>query len=317
MHTDAICSRARMAETPNPKIDRVVVFSRDELKQHQMREDGFTDSRLRWFLGDVRDRDRLRWAMQGVDVVVHAAALKQVDALEYNPGEAVKTNITGTDNVIHAAIDSGVRKVLFLSTDKAVDPINTYGKSKAAAEALVIAANSYSGKDGPLFSAVRYGNVLSSRGSVLPKFRAQHAAGKILTVTDPRMTRFVLTIDQGVLFVQDCLDAMQGGEVFVPKLDAVMVDIIAQSVTGTIMDRFTPHTWKSSGLRPGEKMHELLVSEHEAYRTIDAGWCYIIQPVHDFGRTWEGSPVPDGFRYSSDSVPRLDVDAFRTLAGLT
>lgn len=293
--------------------ERVVVFSRDELKQHDMRIGGFTDERLRWFIGDVRDRDRLRRAMQGIDTVVHGAALKQVDTCEYNPLEAVRTNVDGTANVIQAALDANVSKVLMLSSDKAVDPANLYGATKLVAEKLIVDANAYSGKDGPRFAATRYGNVISSRGSVLPLFQAQWAAGLSLMVTDPAMTRFVLTLDQGVDFVTRALDSMTGGEVFVPKLSAVSVATLAESVTAIAMpNRFV----KAVGLRPGEKMHELLVSHNEAPRTIDAGWCYIVKPIADLGLTVSGTPVDAGFSYVSDMAERLDVDGFRRLAGL-
>lgn len=295
----------------DPATSRLVVFSRDELKQHQMRLDGLTDQRLRFFIGDVRDQDRLRRAMNGVDTVVHAAALKQVDTCELNPLEAKKTNIDGTANVIDAALDAQVGRVLALGTDKAVDPTNLYGATKLVAEKLVVDANAYSGSGGPLFAATRYGNVISSRGSVLPTFQAQHAAGLPLTVTDPAMTRFVLTVAQGVTFVLACLDSMVGGEVFIPKLPAVTVQTIAQSVTTKAIPYVT-----LAGLRPGEKMHEVLVSEHEAHRVLDAGWCYTVTPIHALGREWAGSPVPAGFRYSSDTADRLDVADFRRLAGL-
>jgi UDP-N-acetylglucosamine 4,6-dehydratase/5-epimerase len=294
------------------EIERVVVFSRDELNQHQMRCDGFTDPRLRFFVGDVRDRDRLRRACQGVDTVVHAAALKQVDTIEYNPLEAVKTNIGGTSNVIDAALDCGVSRVLMLGTDKAVDPTNLYGATKLVAEKLVVDANAYSGADGPVFAATRYGNVISSRGSVLPVFQAQAAAGEILSITNPHMTRFVLTLEQGVDFVVRALGEMRGGEVFVPKLPAVTVRTIADAV---IYPRAMDPVHRL-GLRPGEKMHELLVSEHEAARTLDVGWAFLVRPVADLGRSWGGVPVPAGFRFSSESAVRLDVEGFRCLAGL-
>jgi UDP-N-acetylglucosamine 4,6-dehydratase len=199
---------------------RLIVFSRDELKQHQMRVEGYADTRLRYFIGDVRDQDRLRRAFHGVDVVIHAAALKQVPACEYNPLEAVKTNIDGAANIIDAAIDAGVGRVLALSTDKAVNPINLYGATKLVAEKLFVQANSYSGKGGTRFSCVRYGNVVGSRGSVIPLFRRQVADGRI-TITDERMTRFWITLTQGVRFVLKCIALMTGGEVFVPKIPSM------------------------------------------------------------------------------------------------
>lgn len=305
---------------------RVVVFSRDELKQHQMRLDGFTDSRLRFFIGDVRDRDRLRRAMRDIDVVVHAAALKQVDTCEYNPLEAVRTNVDGTANVIDAALDAGVGKVLALGTDKAVDPTNLYGATKLVAEKLIVDANAYSGADGTRFAATRYGNVISSRGSVLPVFQKQYAAGVPLTVTDPSMTRFVLTLERAVGFILECLRAMVGGEVFVPKLPAVSLADIFTSVTGSAClprsvrngESFPAPTYAHSltGIRPGEKMHELLISEHEAHRMLDCGWCYLVRPIADLGREWSGVPVSAGFRFGSDSARRLSVEEFRVLAGL-
>jgi UDP-N-acetylglucosamine 4,6-dehydratase len=293
-------------------FDRIICFSRDELKQHEMRtKGGFTDSRLRFFIGDVRDRERLERAMHGVDTVVHAAALKQVDACEFNPLEAVKTNVQGTANVIDAAIDAKVTRVLGLGTDKAVDPTNLYGATKLVAEKLLVDANAY---NGPLFAATRYGNVISSRGSVLPVFQAQQKAGVPLTVTDPDMTRFVLTISRGVGFIGECLGRMKGGEVFAPKLPAATVRTIAHSVD--LGNRAQP-AWIVTGLRPGEKRHELLVSDHEASRTLDCGWCYLIRPVQNHrGHLWDGQPVPAGFRYSSHTATQLDVEAFRELAGL-
>jgi UDP-N-acetylglucosamine 4,6-dehydratase len=293
--------------------DRIVIFSRDELKQHEMRSIGYTDERLRWFIGDVRDRDRLRRAMHGVDVIIHAAALKQVDTCEANPLEAKKTNVDGTSNVIDAALDCGVGRVLMLGTDKAVDPTNLYGATKLVAEKLIVDANAYSGAGGPRFSATRYGNVISSRGSVLPLFQAQRDSGSVLTVTRPEMTRFVLTLEQGVEFVARSLDEMRGGEVFVPKLPAVTLWTIYDSV---VMDR-DQDGFKITGLRPGEKMHELLVSVNEASRTLDRGWCYLVKPLVEFAdRSWTGVPVPAGFYYGSDTAERLDVDGFRRLAGL-
>ncbi len=262
--------------------ERVVVFSRDEVKQHQMRQDGFTDPRLRWFIGDVRDRDRLRRAMKDIDTVVHAAALKQVDSCEFNPLEAVKTNVDGTANVINAALDANVKQVLMLGTDKAVDPTNLYGATKLVAEKLIVDANVYSGADGTRFAATRYGNVISSRGSVLPVFQAQQRA----------------------------LDEMLGGEVFVPKLPAVTVNTIALAAGAGVNVLMT-------GRRPGEKQHEALLSEHEAHRAIDAGWCYLVKPIHDLGRAWKGDPVPAGFKFTSDTAEQLDVDEFRVLAGLS
>jgi len=292
--------------------DRIVVFSRDELKQHQMRADGLVNDRLRYFVGDVRDRDRLRRAMHGVTTVVHAAALKQVDTCEYNPLEAVHTNIDGTANVIDAALDAQVTRVLMLGTDKACDPTNLYGATKLVAEKLIVDANAYSGDSGTMFASTRYGNVISSRGSVLPVFQAQHANGGVLTITDPDMTRFVLTLEQGVEFVSDCLKIMVGGEVFIPKLPAVTVSTIAESVCWP-----HPAMMKVVGSRPGEKHHELLISQHESVRTLDRGWHYLVQPLA-FPRdtSWDGVPLLPGVAYGSDTADRLDIDGFRRLAGL-
>ncbi|MFA7682063.1 MAG: UDP-N-acetylglucosamine 4,6-dehydratase (inverting), partial [Candidatus Peribacteraceae bacterium] len=211
------------------KPKKLIVFSRDELKQHEMRNEGFDAPCMRYFIGDVRDRDRLHRAMAGVDFVVHAAALKHVPACEYNPLEAVQTNIGGTRNVIEAAIDAGVKKVLALSTDKAVNPINLYGATKLVAEKVFTQGNSYSGTGGPLFSCVRYGNVVGSRGSVIPLFQKQRATGTI-TLTDDRMTRFWITPEQGVRFIIRCMDEMRGGEVFVPKIPSMKMTDLAQAI---------------------------------------------------------------------------------------
>ncbi len=279
-----------------PANHDLIVFSRDELKQHEMREAGLVDERLRYFIGDVRDVGRLRRAMRGVDVVIHAAALKQVDSCEYNPLEAKKTNIDGTANVIDAALDCGVGKVLMVGTDKAVDPVNLYGATKLVAEKLMVDANAYSGKDGTRFSSTRYGNVISSRGSVLPRFMAQYAAAEPLTVTDPNMTRFVITIDQAVAFVLDCLSRMRGGEVFVPRLKTVAVVTVAKAVIGG-------HNWRVGdehrivGRRLGEKQHELLISANEPELAAA-----------------NGLPFPYGS--NTDPEDRLSVDEFRQMAGL-
>lgn len=282
--------------------ERVVVFSRDELKQHDMRL-AIPDERVRWFIGDVRDRDRLRRAMAGVDTVVHAAAMKQVPACEFNPAEAIATNVDGARNVVDAALDVGVPRVLALSTDKAVDPVNLYGATKLCAEKLFVNANVYSGAAGPRFACVRYGNVISSRGSVLPLWLAARDRGEPLRVTDPAMTRFVLTLPQAVDFVLDSLRDMRGGEVFVPNLPAVDLWTLAGSVT-----------WPSSpilietGARHGEKMHELLVSANEAHRTRYEGERFVVH-----GWLGSGGMVAE---VSSATARRLDVAAFRRLAGL-
>jgi len=279
------------------KPAKVIVFSRDELKQHEMRAAGFDEPNLRYFIGDVRDQPRLRRAMDGVDVVVHAAALKQVPACEYNPMEAIKTNILGTSNVIDAALEVGVSKVLALSTDKAVNPVNLYGATKLAAEKLTVQSNAYSGERPTRFSCVRYGNVVGSRGSVVPVFLRQRDEGKI-TITDERMTRFWLSLEQGVRFVLRCIDQMQGGEVFVPKLPSTTIIDLAQTVAPDAEVDVI-------GIRPGEKLHEVLISEDEARSTLELEDMYVIQPAQGpwFVHTWDkkGKAVEEGFRYSSDA----------------
>jgi UDP-N-acetylglucosamine 4,6-dehydratase len=291
---------------------KLIIFSRDELKQHEMRINGFDDERLRYFIGDVRDVCRLRRALNGVDIVVHAAALKQVPACEYNPIEAIATNVDGAKNIIDAALDTGVKKVLALSTDKAVSPVNLYGATKLVAEKLFTQANVYSGFGPTHFSSVRYGNVLGSRGSVVPLFREQRKNGKV-TVTDPRMTRFWITLDQGVRFVISCIEKMHGGEVFVPKIPSNTIMEVAEAMAPTCKI-------ESIGIRPGEKLHECLISEDEARDTRDAGPFYVIQPAHTWwnNSNWaEAMPVFDGFRYASDTnTQRLTVAEIQQLVGL-
>lgn len=275
--------------------ERLIIFSRDELKQHEMRNAGFDAKCMRYFIGDVRDRSRLRRAMTGVDIVIHAAALKHVPSCEYNPLEAVKTNIGGAENLIEAALDAGVKKVVALSTDKAVNPVNLYGATKLVAEKVFIQGNAYSGGWTTKFSCVRYGNVVGSRGSVIPLLLEQRKTGAV-TITDPRMTRFWITLEQGVRLVLHTLDHMQGGEVFVPKIPSMrMTDLIA-----AIAPRCTV---KTIGIRPGEKLNEVLLSEDEARHTIEHDDHFIVQPEHP---SWLSQPlpkpnVPDGFRYTSDT----------------
>jgi UDP-N-acetylglucosamine 4,6-dehydratase len=264
-----------------------------------MREAGFDQSNLRYFIGDVRDLGRLKRAMDGVDIVVHAAALKQVPACEYNPMEAIKTNILGTANVVEAALETTVSKVLALSTDKAVSPVNLYGATKLAAEKLTVQSNAYSGERPTRFSCVRYGNVIGSRGSVVPIFLRQRQNGK-LNITDKRMTRFWLTLEQGVRFVLHCIEVMQGGEVFVPKLPSTSILELAQSIA--------PKAELSEvGIRPGEKLHEVLISEDEARTAIELKDMYVIQPAHgpSFVHSWDGKgkALPEGFYYSSNENP--------------
>ena len=283
-----------MLQELHPK--RLVIFSRDELKQHEMRAAGFDHPTLRYFIGDVRDPARLDRALAGVTVVVHAAALKQVPACEYNPFEAIQTNIMGGRNVIDAAINQGVRRILALSTDKAVNPINLYGATKLCAEKMFVQANAYAGGKDTRFCCARYGNVVGSRGSVIPVFLEQRKRGKI-TITDPRMTRFWITLDQGVRFVIRCLEQMHGGEIFVPKIASMrMIDLAETIAPGCETEVI--------GIRPGEKLHEVLVSEDEARNTVEVEDMYIIQPAHPWwrGSNWENArALPDGFRYASDT----------------
>jgi UDP-N-acetylglucosamine 4,6-dehydratase len=280
---------------------KLIIFSRDELKQHEMRQryPDTDDSPMRYFIGDVRDPDRLRRAFSGVDIVIHAAALKQVPACEYNPFEAVQTNIIGAKNVIDAAIDRHVAKVMALSTDKAVSPVNLYGATKLCAEKIFVQANSYSGAAGTKFSVCRYGNVVGSRGSVVPLFLQQRQNGTV-TITDPRMTRFWITLEQGVRFVIQCIGRMRGGEIFVPKIASMSItDLVAAIVSGCKVEQI--------GIRPGEKLHEVLVSEDEARHAVESDDMYVIQPVHP----WWGAehlagcdPVVEGFKYTSDTNSR-------------
>jgi UDP-N-acetylglucosamine 4,6-dehydratase len=278
---------------------RLVVFSRDELKQHEMRTSGFDHPSMRYFIGDVRDVERLKRALSGVTVVVHAAALKQVPACEYNPFEAIQTNIMGGRNVIDASIDQGVRRILALSTDKAVNPINLYGATKLCAEKVFVQANAYAGARKTRFSCARYGNVVGSRGSVIPVFLEQRRRGKI-TITDPRMTRFWLTLEQGVKFVIRCLEQMHGGEIFVPKIPSMRLLDLAETVAPGCQVEYI-------GIRPGEKLHEVLVSEDESRQTLETEDMYVIQPSHPWWKSenWVGAkPLREGFRYSSDSNER-------------
>lgn len=278
---------------------RLVVFSRDELKQHEMRTSGFDHPTLRYFIGDVRDVERLKRALSGVTVIVHAAALKQVPACEYNPFEAILTNIMGARNVIDAAIDQGVHRILALSTDKAVNPINLYGATKLCAEKVFVQANAYAGAKNTRFSCARYGNVVGSRGSVIPIFLEQRRRGKI-TVTDPRMTRFWLTLEQGVKFVIRAIEQMHGGEIFVPKIPSMRLLDLAETIApGCEVETI--------GIRPGEKLHEVLVSEDESRQTLETEDMYIIQPSHPWWKSenWvNATPLPEGFRYSSDTNDR-------------
>ncbi|MFQ5458408.1 MAG: UDP-N-acetylglucosamine 4,6-dehydratase (inverting) [Myxococcota bacterium] len=286
------------------------IFSRDELKQSEMRK-AIGDPRLRFLLGDVRDRERLYRAMSGVDIVIHAAALKQIPAAEYNPFEAVKTNILGAQNIIDAAIDSGVEKVVALSTDKAVNPVNLYGATKLCAEKIIVQGNAYTGGRGTRLSCVRYGNVVGSRGSVIPLFREQRETGTV-TVTDPRMTRFWITLDEAVDFVLNSIDRLHGGEVFVPVLPSMKVTDLARAMAPECQI-------KEIGIRPGEKLHEVMVTEDEARHTLRYDRFFVLEPEHPWWKSekWEGGEaLPDGYRYSSDNNTEwLTVDELRKMIG--
>ncbi len=279
---------------------RLIVYSRDEFKQSEMAADpAFASPSMRYFLGDVRDKDRLERAMAGVDFVVHAAALKQVPAAEYNPHEFIKTNINGATNVVEAALSQGVRKVIALSTDKAVNPINLYGATKLCSDKVFIAANSYRGKSPTGFSVVRYGNVIGSRGSVVPRFLKERESG-VITVTDPEMTRFFITLDQGVKFVLDSFNRMSGGELFVPRLASCKLDDLIRVLAPRCERRVI-------GLRPGEKMHEMLIPADEAHLTIEYPDYFLIQPVLPFWRSESsrgGVPCPPNFCYASNTNPQ-------------
>jgi len=290
---------------------RIIVFSRDELKQHAMQLDYHNEVRLSFFIGDVRDGDRLRRAFQAdVDVVVHAAALKQVPACEYNPFEAIKTNVLGAQNVIDAAIDCGVERVLALSTDKAVNPVNLYGATKLCAEKLFVHGNSYAGGRNTRFACARYGNVVGSRGSVIPLFLEQKRFGRV-TVTDERMTRFWLTLEQGVEFVISCLERMLGGEVFVPRIPSMSLVELAHALAPGCEIVFT-------GIRPGEKLHECLISADEARHTVALEDMFVIRPERpSWDASWPqlGAVLTDGFVFSSDSNDRwLTADELLGLA---
>ncbi|WP_179295650.1 UDP-N-acetylglucosamine 4,6-dehydratase (inverting) [Bacillus sp. FJAT-45350] len=291
-------------------VKKVIVFSRDELKQYEMAQE-FTDPRIRFFIGDVRDKDRLYRAFDGVDIVIHAAALKHVGACEYNPFEAVKTNIHGAQNIIEAAIDRGVQRVIALSTDKAASPINLYGATKLASDKLFVAGNSYAGNKETRFSVVRYGNVVGSRGSVVPFFKKLKAQGEIqLPITDERMTRFWITLEQGVQFVIDNLQRMKGGEIFIPKIPSMKVVDLAEAIAPECEIKIV-------GIRPGEKMHEAMINEDDARQTLEYDTYYVIQPEFPWWReefSNGGKPLPEGFTYISDVNDHwLTVDELREL----
>lgn len=290
---------------------KLIILSRDELKQYEMAK-SVKDSRIRFFLGDVRDKERLARAFHGVDVVVHAAALKQVPAAEYNPFEFIKTNILGGENVINAAIDAGVQRVVALSTDKACNPINLYGATKLCSDKLFVSANSYAGGLKTRFSVVRYGNVIGSRGSVIPLFKELRATGKI-PITDPRMTRFWISLEQGVRFVLASLDRMVGGELFVPKLPSMNIMDLAAAVAPECETEVV-------GIRPGEKLHEYMISEEDSRNALEFDHYYVVKPTLPW---WDsksmgtigGKNVAEGFSYCSATNDRwLGVEELKRLA---
>ena len=295
-----------MLEKYHPKVIRI--YSRDELKQHEMRQK-FGEEKLRYFIGDVRDVERLKRAMEGVDIVVHAAALKQVPACEYNPFEAVKTNIHGAQNIIDAAIDAGVKKVIALSSDKAVNPVNLYGATKLCSDKIFIHGNSYAGQKRTRLSCVRYGNVIGSRGSVIPLFMQQKKNGRI-TITDKRMTRFWITLDQAVELVINAFCLMQGGEIFVPKIPSMKVTDLAKAVAPECKIEVI-------GIRPGEKIHEVLITEEDGRNTVAHNGIYVIMPNLSW---WErenykkSQKLPEGFVYTSNTNDEwLDVEDLRRI----
>lgn len=300
---------------------KLIVYSRDELKQFEMQQI-FDASCMRYFIGDVRDKERMKAAMRDVDYVVHAAALKQVPAAEYNPNECIKTNIYGAQNVIDAAIETNVRRVIALSTDKAANPVNLYGATKLASDKLFVAANNISGAKGPRFAVVRYGNVVGSRGSVVPFYRDLMAKGKqVLPVTHAEMTRFWITLDEGVEFVIKNFQRMQGGEIFVPKIPSISILDLVEAMSGS-------REFELIGIRPGEKLHEVMVPEEMAHHSLEFDDHYVITPaIKFFDKTVDyrvnklgekGSQVMDKFEYHSGTNPHfLSIDELRELDKLT
>lgn len=287
---------------------KVIVFSRDELKQFEMMQEFGDESRLRYFIGDVRDADRLKLAFRGVDFVVHAAALKQVPAAEYNPMECIKTNIHGAENVINAALAAGVEKIVALSTDKAANPINLYGATKLASDKLFVAANNITGGVHTRFSVVRYGNVVGSRGSVVPFFRGLVAKGKTeLPITDERMTRFWITLEQGVDFVLKAFERMHGGEIFVPKIPSARIPDLAVAIAPGLPQHHV-------GIRPGEKLHEVMCPRDDSHLTLEFENHFVLTPAITFvehpdyrcsALGEKGVPVNDGFEYNSGNNPHF------------
>ena len=285
------------------RVRRVVIYSRDEFKQYEMQQElsgSASNNVLRFFIGDVRDQNRLALAMREIDIVIHAAALKHVPAAEYNPFECIRTNVNGAENVVYAALQCGVERVLALSTDKAANPINLYGASKLASDKIFVAANNLSGSVGTRFSVVRYGNVVGSRGSVIPFFRKLIDQGTDhLPITDDRMTRFWITLQQGVDFVASSIAMMRGGEIFVPKIPSMRMLDLAHSMAPGLPTRVI-------GIRPGEKLHEVMVTEDDSRQTLELDDRFVIEPTMNF---WTrepyidlgAKPVPDGFRFASDT----------------
>jgi len=297
-----------------PRIARLVIFSRDELKQYEMAQEFDTDRYpgIRYFIGDVRDADRLRRAMEGIDVVIHAAALKQVPTAEYNPFECIKTNVLGAQNVIEAALASGVRRVVALSTDKAAAPINLYGATKLCSDKLFVSANNIRGKRDLRFSVVRYGNVMGSRGSVIPFFLERRKTG-VLPITDPAMTRFNISLAEGVQMVLWALANAKGGEIFVPKIPSYRVVDVATAIGGECEQRVV-------GIRPGEKIHEEMITESDSYNTVDRGEYFAILPqggnysIEEYCQEFGAARVRQGYAYNSGTNPDfLSVDQIREL----
>lgn len=290
-------------------VNKLIIFSRDELKQAQMRAEFGDNPKLRFFIGDVRDKERLYRAFDGVDIVIHAAALKRVPECEYNPFEAIKTNVIGAQNIIDAAIDRGVSKIVALSTDKAVNPINLYGATKLCSDKLFIAGNSYVGGKDIRFAVVRYGNVVGSRGSVVPLFMKLKNTGK-LPITDPRMTRFWITLEEGVEMVFTALEKMQGGEVFVPKIPSMKITDLAKAIAPECELEIV-------GIRPGEKLHESLITASDARHTLEFDNYYIIQPEFSWwrlGNHKDGKPIEEDFEYTSDKNEEwLTVEEMREM----
>ncbi len=294
------------------KPKKVIIFSRDELKQFEMsREFSSNDYPISYFIGDVRDKDRLYRAFDGVDFVIHAAALKQVPASERNPFEAVKTNVLGAANIIDAAIDNGVKKVIGISTDKAVNPVNLYGATKLCSDKLFTAGNSYSGENGTKFSVVRYGNVVGSRGSVIPSFLKMRENG-IITITDPRMTRFWIQLEQCMKFVLQCLEIMNGGEVFVPKIASMNMMDLAKAIAPNCEHKII-------GIRPGEKIHEVLITESDSRHTLEYSDFFIVEPEFNWWSNEKhinngGTPVAEDFVYASNLNDKwLQIEELRKI----